>query len=167
MWSERPGRQERVVRRGAALRVGCQRGAPEVWSEEAKHGGFLCAKSSAALIQFRCFFLLASESAGRPSACQKTALWCGSTRCAEGRGYADLRGDREGCKLVSWLTPTPVAVRGRVRSGVAASSVTLAAAEIPIYFVRLRRVRRTEKYLYLLASSTRRYCTELVQTYCS
>ncbi len=68
----------------------------------------------------------ASVSAVRNSVFQKTALWRGCARFAKGRGYADLRGDREGRKLADPNRP-PVAVLGCVRSGVAASSVALAA----------------------------------------
>ena len=64
---------------------------------KAKHGDFPCAK---AVRGFNLFFSmlisLASVSAGRLSVCPKIALHCSTTRCAEGRDYADLRGDRKG-----------------------------------------------------------------------
>ena len=64
-----------------------------------KHGAFLCAKT---VWSFNLFFgaSFARIRERRPAFfCPQTALWCGSTRYAEGWGYADLRGDREGRKL--------------------------------------------------------------------
>ncbi len=74
---------------------------------------------------------LASVSAGPAFFCPKVALWCGSTRCAEGRGYANLRGGPR--ENEPW--PAHNAARlGEVEILGAASSVTLALVEIPIYF---------------------------------
>ncbi len=69
------------------------------YEKQAKHCDLLCAKSGVASIQFSVLFS-ARIRERRPAFCMpETTPWCGRTRFAEGRGYADLRGDREGRKL--------------------------------------------------------------------
>ena len=92
----------------------------------------MCESSWWLQFNFSVLLSLASVSAGPAFFCPKVALWCGSTRCAEGRGDADLReGPREG-ELASPTTLLEATVCRR--SWEAASSVTLALVEIPIYF---------------------------------
>ena len=93
----------------------------------------MCGSSGKLQFNFSVLLSRASVSAGPAFFCPKVALWCGSTRFAGGRGFADLRGgprEDEPCLL----SVRNAALFSEVAIVGAASSVTLALVEIPIYF---------------------------------